>query len=31
MARSERAIFLEFLTQEIEEQNNASKHHNSRR
>jgi len=31
MSRSERSIFLEFLTKELDEQKNATKQHNPRR
>ncbi len=31
MSKSERAVFLEFFTKELEEQDRASKQHNRRR
>jgi len=31
MSRSERNVFLEFLTKELEDERNASKQHSSRR
>jgi len=31
MSRSERGVFLEFLSKELEEQKNASKHNTGRR